>query len=174
VFPLVEEVGGYFKMRVSSSKWLVGGGLVTLAIIVASVIVGLLNRPQDVALLPEGTPGGTVQRYLLAIENGETRQAYDSFSAGLQEKCSFEYFRDTARGYNRNASDDARDTRISLESERPVDNAIEVQIRITESYVSAPFDVNEYSHSEVFLLEQIDGTWQFVDEPWPTYGCPEP
>lgn len=161
-------------MQMSSSKWLVTGGVVTLAIIIASVIVGVLNRPGNVALLPEGTPGGTVQRYLLAIENGETRQAYDNFSAGLQEKCTFEYFRDTARGFDRTASDDTRDTRISLESERPVDNAIEVQIRITESYVSAPFDVNEYSHSEVFLLEQVDGIWQIVDEPWPMYGCPEP
>jgi hypothetical protein len=110
----------------------------------------------------------------LAIENGETRRAYDSLSADLQERCTFEYFRDSARGYDRAASDDARDTRISLESERPMDNATEVRILITESSVSAPFDVNEYSHSEVFLLEQIDGTWQIVDEPWPMYDCPDP
>ncbi|HEU0020430.1 MAG TPA: hypothetical protein VFR55_01970 [Dehalococcoidia bacterium] len=161
-------------MRSVSSKWLLGGGLVILALIISSVVVGLLSRSQTITLLPEATPGGTVQRYLLAIENGETRQAYDYFSADLQERCTFEYFRDTARGYNRIDSNDARDTRISLESERLVDNATEVQIRITESYVSAPFDVNEYSHSEVFLLEQLDGDWKLVDEPWPIYGCPEP
>ena len=153
---------------------MLGGGLVILALIISSVAVGLLSRSQPVSLLPEATPGGTVQRYLLAIENGETRQAYDYLSADLQEKCTFEYFRDTARGYNRIDSNDARDTRISLESEKTVDNATEVQIRITESYVSAPFDVNEYSHSEVFLLEQLDGNWKFVDEPWPMTWCPEP
>jgi hypothetical protein len=161
-------------MRSASSIWLVGGGLVTLAIIIASVVVGLLNRTQSVTLLPQGTPGGTVQRYLLAIENGETRQAYDSLSTELQQRCTFEYFRDTTRGYDRTVDDAARDTRISLESETPMDRGTEVQVRITESYVSAPFDVNEYSHTEVFFLEQLGGTWQLVDEPWPMYGCPEP
>ena len=161
-------------MKSSSSKWLLGGGIVILALIIASVVVGLLNRPQNIALLPEGTPGATVQQYLLAIEAGESRQAYDYLSADLQENCTLEHFRDTTRHLDRRDSNNARDTRITLESERPRDNAIEVQIRITEFYVSAPFDVNEYSHTEIFLLEELDGNWQFVDEPWPMYGCPEP
>lgn len=163
-------------MGSSSSKWLVGGGLVVVAIIIASVVVGLLNRPQSTVLLPEGTPGGTVHRFLLAIEDGESRQAYDYISADLQERCSYEHFRDTTRHFDRRDrfANDSRDTRITLESEKPLDDGIEVRIRITEFQVSAPFDVNEYSYTQDYLLEEIDGTWQFVDEPWPMNWCPQP
>ena len=161
-------------MRSSSSKWLVGGGLVILALIIASVGVGLLNRPQSADLLPQGTPGGTVHRFLLAIEQGETRQAYQYLSADLQEKCTFEHFRDATRRFDRRDSRGGRDTRIALESEQTLDDAIEVRVRITEFNVSAPFDVSERSYTQDFLLEEIDSAWQFVNEPWPMTWCPEP
>ena len=163
-------------MQSASSKWLLSGGLVILALIIASVVVGLLNRSQSVALLTEGTPGGTVQRFLLAIEDGENRKGYDYLSTELQEECTLEHFRDSTRQFNRldRSGQNSRDTRISLESERPIDDAIEVQVRITEFRVSAPFDVNEHSYTQDYLLESLDGHWQFVDEPWPMTWCPEP
>jgi hypothetical protein len=161
-------------MRSSSSKWLLGGGLVVLVLIIASLIVGLLNHSRSVPLLPEGTAGAAVQQYLLALETGESGRAYDFLSADLQKKCSAVYFRDVTRQFDRNDPNRASDSRIVLESEKPVDNAIEVQIQITDFYVSAPFDVNEITHTELFRLEKIDGNWRFVDEPWPVYGCPEP
>ncbi|HLF04140.1 MAG TPA: hypothetical protein VI855_02870 [Dehalococcoidia bacterium] len=148
--------------------------MVILALIIASVAVALLNRPQDQTLLPEDTPAGTVQRYLLAIEEGETRQAYNYLSSDLQGKCTFDHFRDSTRWQMRGDSTDGRDTRVTLESERPLDDAIEVRVRITEFTVSAPFNVNEYSHTESYLLEELDGKWRFVNEPWPMSWCPEP
>lgn len=162
-------------MRSASSKWLAGAGVVILAIIIASVAVALLNRPQAQTLLPEGTPAGAVQRYLLAVEAGETRQAYDYLSRDLQAKCNYDFFRDNTRGMMRGSPNRDRDTRVALEGERPRDDGIEVRVRITEFSVSAPFDVNEYSHTETFLLKQLDGAWRLVERPWPiTWGCPEP
>ena len=163
-------------MESASSKWLLGVGLVILALVIASVVVSLLNRSQSVTLLPAGTPGETVQGFLLAIEDGENRKAYDYLSTALQEECTLEHFRDSTRAFNRRdrSGENNPDTRISLESERPIDDAIEVRVRITEIRVSAPFDVNEHSHTQDFLLESLDGHWQFVDEPWPMTWCPEP
>lgn len=159
-------------MKNSSTMWLVGGGAVILVLIVASVVVALLNRPQNIPLLPEGTPAGTVHRYLLAIEANEARTAYNHLSADLQEECTFEHFRDSTRHFE--SRDTNRDTRVTLEREQPIDDAMEVRVRITEFYVSGPFDVNEHSYTQDYLLEEIDGTWQFVDEPWPLTYCPEP
>ena len=145
-----------------------------LALIIASVGVGLFNRPQSADLLPEGTPGGTVHRFLLAIEQGETQQAYEYLSAELQEKCAFEHFRDTTRRFDRRDTDGGRDIRIALEGEQAIKEAVEVQVRITEFNVSAPFEVNEYSYTQDFLLEELEGSWQFVKEPWPMTFCPDP
>jgi hypothetical protein len=161
-------------MGSTSSKWLAGAGLVILALIIASVAVALLNRPQTQTLLPADSPVGTVQRYLLAIEEGQTRQAYDYLSSDLQGKCTFDHFRETTRWQGPGNSTGDNDTRITLESERPLDDGIEVRVRITNFYVSAPFDVNESSHTQNYLLKKFDGNWRFVDKPWPMNYCPEP
>ena len=161
-------------MKSSSSKWLAGAGLAVLAIIVVSVVVAVLNRSQSPVTLPEGTPEGTVQRFLLAIEEGETRQAYDYLSDELQEKCTFAHFQDTTRQFDRRGLNDGRDRRITLESTQPIDDTVAVMVRITEFNVSAPFNVNEYSYTQEYVLGELDGGWRFVDEPWPMTWCPEP
>lgn len=162
-------------MKSTSSKWLAGAGLAVLVIIVVSVVVAILNRPQASTPLPENTPEGTVQRYLLAIEDGESRQAYDYLSSELQDKCTFQHFLDTTRQFDRrDLNNGGRDRRITLESTQPIDDSVAVRVRITEFNVSAPFDVNEYSYTQEYILQEIDGAWRFVNEPWPMSWCPEP
>ena len=161
-------------MKSSSSKWLAGAGLAILAIIVVSVVVAVLNRSPNAVAFPEDTPEGTVQRFLEAIEDGETRQAYDYLSIELQEKCTFAHFQDTTRQFDSRDLNGGRDRRITLESTQPIDDTIAVQVRITEFNVSAPFNVNEYSYTQEYVLQELDGNWRFVDEPWPMNWCPEP
>ena len=148
--------------------------MVILAFIVASVVIAVLNRPQDVVLLPEGTPEGAVHRFLLAIQAGESRQAYDYLGSDLQDRCEFEHFRSVSQQHRSDYDDRNRDIRVSLEDVEPVNSEVAVRVRITEFNVSAPFNVNEYSHTEEYLLEEIDGQWRFVSEPWPVNWCPEP
>jgi hypothetical protein len=163
------------KMQ-SSTKWLVGAGLVVLVIIVASVMVAVLNRPQEAVLLPEGTPEGTVHRYLLAIRNGETRQAYEYLDADLQERCSFEHFRSNTQHFQRQGqgTDRSRDIRVALENVEAINGEVAVRVKITEFSVSAPFNVNEWSYTQEYMLEETDGQWRFVSEPWPMTWCPQP
>ncbi|MSQ06700.1 MAG: hypothetical protein EXR54_02035 [Dehalococcoidia bacterium] len=160
-------------MRSSSSKWLAGAGLAILVLIIASLAVALLKRPQTQTLLPQDTPAGAVQHYLLAIEEGESRRAYDFLSSDLQTKCTFDHFRETTRWQGRSDTTDSRDSQITLESERLLDDATEVRVRITDFYVSAPFNVSESSHTQNYLLKKLDGNWRFVDKPWPMNYCPE-
>ncbi len=161
------------KLQTMSSRWLAGAALVILVILVVSVLVALLNSSREANLLPEGTPEGTVQRFLLAIEEDDTRNAYEYLSPALQERCEFQHFRDSARRIDRRVGGTAEDLRVTLEGTKSVNGAMEVQVRITQFRVSAPFDVNEYSHTQRFALEQLDGTWRFVEPPWPMNRCPE-
>ena len=161
------------KLQSTSSRWLAGIALVILAIIVVSVVVGLVNRPREADLLLEGTPEGTVQRYLLAVEQGESRRAYEYLGPALQERCDFQHFRDSTRRKDRRVPGRAEDLRVTLEGTQPINGTVEVRVRITQFHVSAPFDFNEYSHVQHFTLEQLDGTWRFVEPPWPMSWCPE-
>ncbi len=61
----------------SSRRWLVIFACVVGALVVASTVLALITSGKEADLLPEGTPEGTVQRYLVALQEGELRQAYD-------------------------------------------------------------------------------------------------
>ena len=161
------------KLQTMSSRWLAGAALVILVILVVSLLVALLNRPREADLLPEGTPEGTVQRYLLAVEEDGGRNAYEYLSPSLQERCEFQRFRDSTRRIDRRVGGTAEDLRVTLEGTQSINGTVEVQVRITQFRVSAPFDVNEYSHIQHFSLERLDGTWRFVEPPWPMNRCPE-
>ena len=161
------------KLQSMSSRWLAGVALVILVIIVVSIVVALLNRSREAAMLPEGTPEGTVQRYLLAVEEEDSRQAYDYLSSKLQERCELQHFRDSTRRFDRSVGGTAEDLRVTLEGTQPINGSVEVQVRITQFHVSPPFGVNEYSHVQHFTLEKVDETWQFTEPPWPMNWCPE-
>ena len=153
--------------------------MVTVIVAAVGVTLAFLNRTGELPLLPEGTPEGAVHRFLLAIEQGEIRRAYNYLSPPLQETCSYQHFRDTARWFETRGDRNASDLRVTLEGTRTVDAAVEVRVRITRFRVSPPspfsppFDGGESSHSERFTLEMTGVDWRFVDPPWPMKRCPE-
>ena len=155
------------KIQSSSSRWLVGIGLAVLALIVLSVVVALLNRQGEATLLPEDTPEGTVQRYLWAIQENDDRTAYSYLSSELQEKCTYEHFRDSTRWL------EGDDMRVTLEGTEPLNGKTEVRVKVTQFHVDLPFGTSESSHSQSYTLEKENGAWRFVAPPWPMGWCPE-
>ena len=155
--------------------------MAALTVIVAAIGVTLsfLYRSGELPLLPEGTPEGTVHRFLLAVEQGDNRRAYDYLDSELQETCTYQHFRDSNRSFEAKGGRYADDLRVTLEGTESVDGAVEVRVRITRFRVSPPspfsppFDGGESSHGERFTLEMTDGDWLFVDPPWPMSRCPD-
>ena len=156
----------------SSSRWLLGVALVVLALVVLAVVVALAMRPGEATLLSKDTAEGTVQRYLLAIEEDDRQEAYGYLSSGLQEACTYDYFRrftDRLR---------LEDVRITLEGTEPLNGSVEVSVRITQFSVSSPLrdpiplSARESPYTERFTLTQAEGDWRFTDPPWPMDRCP--
>ena len=153
--------------------------LVTVIVAVIGVTIAFIYRSGELPLLPEGTPEGTVHRFLLAVEQGDNRRAYDYFDSELQERCTYQHFRDNTRRLEARGNRYADDLRVTLEGTESVDGAVEVRVRITRFRVSPPspfsppFDGGESSHGERFTLEMTGGDWLFVDPPWPMSRCPE-
>ena len=151
--------------------------LVIVVLAGVSIIIALLDRRGEPTLLPEGTPEGTVHRYLLAIENGETEAAYGYLDAEIQETCDSQRFRDSLRGFRGDGFNagfsETEDLRVTLVDTREVEDRVEVQVRITRFRVTPPFGANEYSHGERFVLKQTGGAWAFVEPPWPMRFCPQ-
>ena len=155
------------RIQDSSTRWLTGIAVLILFLIALSVAVTLLNREEEATLLAEDTPEGTVQRYLLAIEEGDIKAAYEYLGSGLQEECTISHLRDTRRWV------EAENMGVSLQGTRPFDGEVEVEVLITRFYVDPPFGSGESSNAVRYMLAQEDGNWRFVDPPYPMEWCPE-
>ena len=166
------------SLQTTSSRWLAAVAVVIVVVAVIGITVAFLYRSGDLPLLPEGTPEGTVQRFLSTIEQGDSRLAYDYLSPTLQEDCSYQLFRDSIRWFESTGDRDSGDLRILLEETRPVADGVEVRVRIIRFYFSTPsplapaFDAGESSYAERFTLEMSGDEWLFVDPPWPMSRCP--
>ena len=153
-----------------SSKWLVGTAIFVVVLIVASVTVGLTIGRGAAKDLPESEPEGTVQRYLLALQNRDYPLARTYLKERLKESCTEEYLREAARYF----AERSGDTRIAVVGKNALSNGrVEVRVQVTDVNVSPPFGVNEYSHEEQYALTQVDGQWRLDQPAWPVFGCPD-
>jgi hypothetical protein len=69
----------------SSSKWLLVFAGIIGALALIAVILVLFTQGKNVALLAADTPQGTVQRYLIALEDGDYQQAYTYLSPNMPD-----------------------------------------------------------------------------------------
>jgi hypothetical protein len=150
----------------SSSRWLAGIALTVLVLVIISVTLALVNR-RGPALSPEDTPEGTVQRYLIALQEDDINGAYDYLNSNLKEYCDYAHFQDSkdTRG--------SGNERIVLKSSEIREEQAIVRIEVTNTNLSPPFDVNEYSYPVQYVLEQEGDVWRFSEPPWPLGWCPD-
>ena len=156
-------------MRTLSSRWLVAVAGVVVALILVSVAVALINPRGAAETLPEDTPEGVVQRFVLAIQDRDYSLAHGYLSDELKKTCTVAQM----EGNTRWSLDSMQDNRIALlDKEELSGGRTQVRVRVTQVNVSPPFGVNEYNHEERYILVQENGEWRFADPPWPLTWCP--
>jgi hypothetical protein len=143
--------------------WLVGAVTVVLALMVGAVAVALVTTYGGVDLLPADSPEGVVQRYLLALEREDYREAYDYLSSDLRSRCSFDDF--VSRGY----WPETRGNQVTLEKTQRFDGHALVKARVTVFHHDAPFGASEYSYERSFDLKLEEGQWRLTGPEW---WCP--
>ena len=62
----------------SSNRALVGLGIALGVLVIATVVLVLTLGRGSAPLLAQDTPEGAVQRFLLALQDGDYQKAYDS------------------------------------------------------------------------------------------------
>ena len=149
-----------------SSRWLAGIALTVLALVIISVTLALVNRHEP-ALSPEDTPEGTVQRYLIALQEDDANRAYDYLSSDLREYCDYAHFQDS-----KDTRGSGNERIVLIDSEIRDEQAI-VRIEVTNTNLSPPFDINEYSYPVQYVLKQEGNVWRFSEPPWPLGWCPD-
>lgn len=142
-------------------------GLLTIA----ALVVGLVGAGKE-KVLPEDSPEGIVQSFLLAVQDGDYKNAYDYLGSKLKASCVYERFLEQRpRGQ-------IEEMQATLAGTKTFDGQAEVKIVVTQFRTSGPFldpfDSPASSYPETYILVQEDGKWRFAQMPWPLYWCPEP
>ena len=151
--------------KTSSGRWLAGITAAVGALVVISLVVALATGTDDPPLLAEDTPEGTVQRYIVAFQDGDYATAYALLTEGARAQCPIEEFRRARR-----VRDDD-DPRVRLDGTRPAGDDVEVSVSVTRFSGSPPFGVSEYTQTYHYLVTETDDGWRIVDALWP-FGCP--
>jgi ketosteroid isomerase-like protein len=146
-----------------SRLWL-GGAVAVVAALVAAALTVALVTENDVDTFPEGSPEDALQRYLLALEDGDYEAAYGSLSEDVQARCSLQEFLRHA------PQTEVRDSELVLEDSRTFDDTALVSASVTVYETGSPFETDEYSYERIFELAREDGAWRLSGGEW---WCPD-
>jgi hypothetical protein len=146
-----------------SSRWLlIFGAAIGFLIIVAIVLVFTMAKPENTSLLPEDTPEGTVQRYLLAIEDKDYAIAYSYLSFPSDNKISYEKWKESFSWYR-----EKNETKVTLGKSEVTGNEANVDVTVDVFRPSGPFDNPVYTHHTTFSLKKEGASWKITS---PTYA----
>jgi hypothetical protein len=146
-----------------SKIWLIFVAAVVTALLVSAVAIAIVTTRGGVDLLPADSPEGVVQRYLLALEKEDYREAYDYLSSDLRRRCSLEDF--VGRGYWPGDGGD----HVTLEKTQSFNDHAVVRAKVTVFDPDVPFGTSERSYDRTFHLRQEAGQWRLTGPDW---WCP--
>lgn len=133
---------------------LFSGAIGLLALLTLLLVINVKNKP--VILLPENSPGGVVQRYLMAIDSGDYLSAFNYLSLPSGDPTTYDVWR---QSFNFQASRPTYEARLNQTqvtgATAEVDMVIEVFGR-----GGGIFGDQAHSNNIVFLLKMINGAWE--------------
>ena len=138
----------------SSRRWLLVSGLTIAVLMIATVALVLTTSLRGAEpLLPEDTPEGTVQRFLLAVSDGDYLTADSYLSSEIDSKLDYALRQSRAPEPGWKAT--LEDSVISGD-EATVDVVIDV------FRPSGPFSNSVNTYRTTFYLEKEAAVWRIV------------
>jgi hypothetical protein len=135
---------------------LFAGGIGLLALLALLLVLNVGNKP--VVLLPEETPQGVVQRYLMAIGSGDYLLAFNYLSLPPDGTTTYDIWRKS----------------INFQANRPAYKATLGQSRVSGNDAEVDMVIDVFrnggglfnnavnSNSIAFVLKIINGTWKIT------------
>jgi hypothetical protein len=154
------------RFQSASTKWLAGIIASAALLIIMAVVINMVSDNRDPDLLSIDTPEGIVQRYLLALNEDESAEAFGYFSASLSTCTLTQFVEMTSYQRQQNFS-------ASLGKTTTTDKATLVTVSITDRSSGDLFGNNSYSYDVIFTLKQESDGWRFSEPTWPMSWCPD-
>lgn len=143
----------------SSSRWLlIFGAIIGLLVIITIVLVLILPGGNSTALLPAGTPEGTVQRFFLAIKDRDFQAAYNYLSKDIQSRIPFSQW--TASYTPRS---DVYDWQVIMGTPVIKGNYATIVVTIDTLRPGGPFSNPISNNNVTFSLNEQNNQWIITD-----------
>jgi hypothetical protein len=149
----------------SSRRWLFIFAIVISILVIATISLVLLTKGNEVTLLPEDTPQGIVQRYLIAVQEKNYQEAYNYLSFDPSEKTqTYDDWLRMVIGAPQISNQPVWKATLGKTTQNG-DNAT-VEVIIDTFRPGGLFEDPLHSQQIIFQLSKIDGKWLITS---PTY-----
>ena len=153
----------------SSSRWLFTFGIAIGGLVVLAVVLVLTMTGEGAGtLLPEDTPGGTVQRYFLAIEAKDYEKAYSYLSpSAVAEQTYYNSYEDWIQAFLQRQQTNA--WKATLGESSVTDNRATVAVTIDVFRPDTPFENPVHTRHYIFQLQKEGTSWSIIAPVYPLY-----
>ena len=142
----------------SSRRWLFVFGLIIGVLVIVTFVLALTMSSQgDEPLLPEDTPEGTVQRFLLAIRDGDYLAADSYLSPTIDDKIAYDLRRNRLAG-----PDGGPGWRATLGKSVVRDDEATVDVMVDVFRPRGPFESSVHTYRVTFFLEKEGDSWSIT------------
>jgi hypothetical protein len=147
----------------SSNRFLLGFGI-AITILVVITITLVLTDSGIAPLLPENTPEGTVQRFLLAVQDHDLQKAYtylDVVESG--KRLTYE---DWVQSISPRYQTMSTAWKATFGKTTVNNNTATVEVMIDVFEPSGPFDNPIRTQTDFYQLKLVGGKWLITTRPW--------
>ena len=144
--------------------WLIGGGVVLVVLLVASVALALAGGETR---FDPSSPEHAVQQYVKALAREDFDAAEAMWSPDLRESCSIALFAVDAR----RSLDNLSEARITLDEAKAVGETTIVSLRVIRTTGGGVFGPSEFENTYDFGVQRFDGDWRITGHTWPSDRC---
>ena len=144
----------------SSRRWLIIFAAVIVVLILASVLLVLLTKENEPDLLPEDTPQGIVQRYLIAVQDRDYREAFDFLFFDPSDE--IDSHEEWIRKIGAPGISDGPTWKATLGETIQDGDIATVQVFIETLHPGGPFENPVRSRERNFQLQRTDGQWSII------------
>ncbi len=142
----------------SSRRWLLTFGLAigVLVIVTVALVLATASRGEE-PLLPEDTPEGTVQRFLLAVRDEDYLKAESYLSPPIDDKITYDLRRNRMAGLGEGAG-----WKATLGKSIVKDDEATVDVTVAVFRPSGPFENSVRTYRVTFFLKKEDASWHIT------------
>jgi hypothetical protein len=148
----------------SSRRWLIIFTIIISVLVITTVSLAVFTNGKEVALLPEDTPQGIVQRYLIAVQEKNYQTAYSYLSFDPLQK--IETYDDWLRIVTGVQTSNQSEWKAALNKVIQNGDNATVEVAIDTIRPGEPFGDLTSSQQIIFQLIKIDSMWLITS---PTY-----